>query len=118
MKNEYIINETELLEKQMNFSEIALDSDAGNGIIQIALGLAITRCLYLNDNFRYEEDIEKALDNDLKLVKAFKKLQWQIIYNLIYLGDNDPINTLVDNIICCDLRWGKINGYQKNLYVR
>jgi len=118
MKVDYIINESELSLKGLNINDYVLDGTYTFPIINIALDLAITRILYLNDNFGYESDIESALDNNDKLIAPFKKLQWQIIYNLIFLGDIDPINVLVDNIICSDLRWGKINGFQKQLFVR
>ena len=113
MKEEYILNEKELVKKGLVWSDYALDTTFIPAIIEIALGLGVTSILHLNDNFKYEEDIEKALDENPKLVAPFKKMQWQIIYNLIFLGDNDPINSLVNNIICADLRWGKVNGFQK-----
>lgn len=119
MKNEYIITNDELLNDfGFDLSAYALDTTFVPMIIKIALGKAISRILHYNDNFKYEADIEKALDNEPLLLPAFKKLQFQIVYNLVFLGDNDPIDMVVDEIICSDLRWGKINGWQKNIFVR
>lgn len=114
MKQEYIITNQELSVKNLNLEEYANDTTSANAIIQIALDRAITEVLMLNDNFKYQDDIEKAIDNEPRLVDPFKKLQYQVIYNLVFLPDTDPIDNEVIKIICCDLRWGKLNGWQKN----
>lgn len=119
MKNEYIITNDELVENYgFDLSNYALDTTFVPMIINIALGKAVSRILYLNDNFKYEKDIELSLDKEPNLVSAFKKLQFQVIYNLTFLGDSNPIDMSVDTIICSDLRWGKINGWQKQVFVR
>jgi len=118
MKEEYKITEDILSEDfGLRLSDYALDTTYVPMIINIALGKAITRVLYFNDNFLYESDVEKALDDEPKLLPAFLKLQFQVIYNLIFVGDSNPISREVDEIICGDLRWGKINGFQKNVFV-
>ena len=118
MKEEYKITEDELAtEYGLSLSNYLINTTAIPMIINIALGKGITRILHYNDNFKYQSDIEKALDKELELVPAFKKLQFQIIYNLVFVGDDNPINREVDEIICSDLRWGKINGFQKNVFV-
>ena len=116
MKEEYKITEEDLNRKNLILSDYARDTTAIPAIIETALDQGITRILFLNDDFEYEEDIEHAIDKNPKLLAPFKKMQYQIIYNLIFLGDNDPINVLVDRIISCDLRWCKINGWQKQVY--
>ena len=117
MKQEYIITDDYLQTRfGLDLNDYALDGQYVQPIIYLALEKAITRILKLNDDFHYEEDIEKTLDNDSKLVSAFFKLQHQVIYNLIFLGDNDPIDKSVDDIICFDLHWGKINGFQKSIF--
>ena len=84
MKQEYIITEDILRSDYgLILSDYALDTTYVEMIIRIALGKAVTEILYLNDNFHYESDIEKALDDEPQLVGAFVKLQYQIIYNLI-----------------------------------
>lgn len=117
MKEEYIITPQELAEKKgLDLNDYIISGDKIPAIISLGLESAITRILTLNDDFKYESDIESALDNNLKLVPAFKKLQWKVIYNLIFLGDDDPLDKSVDDIICSDLRWGKINGFQKRVF--
>lgn len=118
MKEEYKITE-DLLSRDYGLilSDYALDTTFVPMIINIAFGKAVTRILYFNDNFLYEKDIEAALDKEPNLLEAFYKLQFQIIYNLIFVGDSNPISREVDEIICSDLRWGKINGFQKNVFV-
>lgn len=119
MKNEYIITNDELLsEYGLDLTTYALDTTFVPMIIKIAYGKAVSRILKFNDNFEKESSIEKALDQDQELVPAFKKLQFQVVYNLVFLGDSDPIDMAVDEIICSDLRWGKINGWQKQVFVR
>lgn len=118
MKEEYKITEDLLASKYgLLLSEYALDTTYCPMIINIAIGKGVTEILHLNDNFKYESDIEDALDKDPKLLDAFLKMQFQIIYNLVFLADDNPINKEVDDIICSDLRWGKINGWQKNIFV-
>lgn len=116
MKQEYIITFKELQERGLDLNDYALDENKSLVIIYIGLDKIVTEILKLNDNFKYEEDIEKALDEEPKLIQPFKKLQFRVIYNLIILGDNDPLDKEVDDIICCDLRWGEINGFQKRIF--
>ena len=117
MNKDYIITNEELTEEYgLNLNDYAINGTMINAIIKIAFGLGVTEILKLNDNFSYEEDIELALVAEPKLVQPFKKLQHRIIYNLIFVGDKDPLDKSVDDIICGDLRWGKVNGFQK--YVR
>ena len=84
MKNTYIITAEELREKGLNLDDYALEGDLIPSIIQMGLDIAITRCSFLNDSFKGEKDIEKALDNNPDLVDTFKKLQRKIIWNLIF----------------------------------
>lgn len=116
MKTAYIITNEELSsEYGLDLENYTLDSSFVSVIIRTALGKAITRILKLNDTLDYETDLEKTIDENQKLVAPFKKLQWQVIYNLLFLGDNDPIDSQVDDIICADMKLGKINGFQKYL---
>lgn len=116
MENSYIITTSELQEKGIDLNQYVIDGNMIPAFINLGLDMAITRILELNDDFIYEEDIENALINKPKLVKPFKKLQHRVIYNLLFLGDNDPLDKSVDSIICWDLKWGKINGFQKSIY--
>ena len=116
MKTDYIITNEELTEKGIDLNEYALDGTFVYAIINMALDLAITRILKLNDNFSSELDIEKELDKNEDKVKSFKKLQHRVIYNLIFVGDQDPLDRNVNDIITYDLKWGKINGFQKGWF--
>ena len=117
MKEQYIVTDNYLQTRfGLDLNDYALDGQYVQPIITMALEKALTRIYKLNDDFLYESDIEKALDDNANLVPAFLKLQYQVIYNLIFLGDNDPIDKSVDDIICFDLHWGKINGFQKSIF--
>lgn len=117
MNSDYVITNEELdQEYGLDLDDYALESTLIPAIIKIGLELSITAILSFNDNFSYESDIETALDDDEDLVSPFKKLQYRVIYNLIFLGDNDPIDYMCEKIITYDLKWGKINGFQKGLF--
>lgn len=116
MKQEYIITNAELKVKGLDLNDYAIDGAMIPAIINICFDEMITRVLKLNDKFHYEEDIEKALDENDKLVAPFKKLQFRVIYNMIFSGDDDPIDKSVEDIIVFDLRWGNINGFQKGVF--
>ena len=116
MKLEYRITNEELAERGLDLNDYALDGTYINAIIVRALDIAITRCCFLNDNFKGETSVEQALDSNSDLVSGFKKLQYQIIYNLIFMAEDNPIDLYVDTIISHELGWGKINGFQKGLW--
>ena len=61
---------------------------------------------------------ENALDENPELVDTFKKLQYNVIYNLIFTATDDPVDIYVDTIIVHELGWGKINGFQKGIYYK
>ena len=82
------------------------------------LDISITRCCHLNDSFLGEKSVEKALDEKPELVDAFKKLQYNVIYNLIFTATDDPVDIYVDTIIVHELGWCKINGFQKGIYYK
>lgn len=118
MKNEYIITEQYLLEKGLDLNAYAMSTDVIPALINKALDISITRCFYNFDNIHYESDIEDALDNDPKKVPAFKKLQYNVLYNLIFTTTDDPIDEYIDTIICFELNLGKINSVQKGLWYK
>ena len=117
MKEEYIVSNQYLRERGLDLNEYALDGCI-NAVIQIGLDICITRCCTLNDNFLGEEDVEKALDENPKLLASFLKLQYRVIYNLIFTAEDSPVDNYVDAIITHELGWGKINGFQKGLYYK
>ena len=116
MKPEYIITNKELAEQGLDLNEYALDGSMINAIINRGLGIAITRCCTLNDNFKGEKSVEKALDEDIELVLSFKKLQYNVIFNLIFTAETSPVDSYIDAIIVHELGWGKINGIQKGVF--
>ena len=123
MKSQYIITQEELAQKGLNLYDYA-NGDMIPAIINIALDTAITRCCTLNDNFKGQKSVEKAIDEDVAndneygLVDSFKKLQFRILWNLIFTATDDPVDLYVDSIIVHELGWGKINGIQKGLFYK
>ena len=118
MKVDYIITNQELKERGLNLSDYTLEDTFIPAVIQMGLDIAITRCCYLNDNFLGETSIEQALDTKPELVSAFKKLQYRIIYNLVFQAETSPVDQYVDTIIVHELGWGKINGIQKGIWYK
>ena len=118
MKKEYVITTEELAEKGLNLHDYASDESYIPAIINVGLDIAVDRICELNDNFQYESDIETDIDKNPKKVAPFKKLQYRIIYNLIFQAETGPTDQFVDTIIAQQLRWGKINGFQKGLFYR
>jgi hypothetical protein len=118
MKSEYIITNEELAEKGLDLNEYALDGAYIPAIINRGLDISVSRCCFLNDNFKGEKSVEEALDKDNDLVSTFKKLQYNIVYNLIFTATDDPVDLYIDTIICHELGWGKINGIQKGLWYK
>ena len=118
MKEEYIITNEELQYKGLNLSDYALEDTLIPAIINDALDIVVSRVCFLNDSFASEEDIEKDLDDNPNKVSAFKKLQFRIIYNLIFMAEDNPVDLYVDTIIAHECKWGKINGFQKGLWYK
>ena len=118
MKYEYVITNEELAEKGLDLNDYALNGTCINAIIQLGLDIAISRICYLCDNVYGEDDIESKLNDDPNKVKAFKKLQFRIIWNLVFTATDDPVDLYVDTIIAHELRIGKINGIQKGLWYK
>ena len=119
MKSEYIITEQELAEKGLNLNDYLLDGALIPAIINIALDtIIVPRICHLDDSINYEEDIELRLDKEPQKVKPFKTLQYAVIYRLIFMAETGPVDLYVDTIIVNQLKWGKINGFQKGLYYK
>lgn len=118
MKNEYIITNEETAQKGLDLNDYALTGDLIPALINRALDIAITRCCYNYDGIESEEDIEKALDEKPQKVNAFKKLQFTILWNLIFSATDDPVDIYVDTIISKELNLGKINGVQKGIWYK
>lgn len=118
MKENYVVTNEYLRERGLDLNDYALDGTYINAIIQLALDLLITRISYLDDNKTGEKSIELALDNEPQKLDAFLKAQYRVIYNLIFQNETSPVDPFIDNIICHELGWGKINGWQKGIYYK
>lgn len=118
MKQEYIVNNEYLAQRGLDLNEYALDGTLIPAIIQLGLDLLITRISYLDDNKQGENSVELALDKEPSKVDTFFKVQYRVIYNLIFQNETSPTDPFVDNIICHELGWGKINGWQKGIYYK
>lgn len=118
MKEEYIITPNELANKGLNLSDYTLDDTFNNALIELGVDICVDRICELCDNIQYESDIEEKLDENDKLVNVFKKLQYRVIYNLLFTTEDSPIDQSIDSIIAHQLNIGKINGFQKGLYYR
>ena len=118
MKKEYIITNEKMTEKGLDLNEYVLDGTKIPIIINRGLDISVTRCCFLNDDFKGEKSVEEALDKDTDKVDAFNKLQYNVIYNLIFTATDDPVDIYVDTIIVHELGWGKINGFQKGIYYK
>lgn len=118
MKPQYILTEKECAEKGLPLNDYALDGTYIPALINRALDISITRCCYNYDEINGEEDLELALDKNPQKVSAFKKLQFNILWNLIFTATDDPVDVYIDTIIAHELNLGKINGIQKGLYYK
>lgn len=119
MDSKYVITNDDLKNKGLDLNDYALDGTLIQGIIEQALDIVvIPRILYLCDNLHSESDIENALENKEDKIKAFKKLQYLAIYNMIFQAETSPIDIYFDTIISHELNIGRINSVQKGLYYR
>ena len=118
MKSEYIISNDELAERGLDLNDYAITGAFVPAIIYRGLDICVSRCCYLNDDFLGEASVENALDNNPSLVNAFKKLQFNIIWNLVFTAEDSPVDLYIDTIITHELGWGKINGFQKGLWYK
>lgn len=118
MKQEYIVTNEYLSERGLNLNDYVLEGILVNAVINLGLDLLVSRICYLDDDKKGEHDIELVLDNDPNKVNTFYKAQYRVIYGLIFQGETNPVDSLVDSIIVHELGWGKINGFQKGIYYK
>ena len=118
MLNEYKLTSEECLQKGLNLDDYAITGDVIPALLDFALDIAITRCCFNYDNMESETDIENALNDYPNKVNAFKKLQFRILWNLIFTATDDPVDVYVDTIIAHELNLGKINGIQKGIWYK
>lgn len=118
MKKEYIVDNDYLRSKGLNLQEYAVDDSYVFAIINDGLDLCITRISYLDDDVKGEKAVEQYLDKHADKLDTFKKLQFRVIYNMVFQNETSPMDAFVDNIICFELGLGKINGWQKGIYYK
>ena len=112
MKNEYVVDNDYLAQKGLDLNNYVLEGDMIPAIINDGLDLCITRISTLNDEVKGEKQIESWLDNNHDKVDTFKKLQYRVIYNLIFMAETSPTDKFVDDIIVHELKVGRINATQ------
>lgn len=66
----------------------------------------------LNHDVSEDDDFVVLLDNASK-IDAFKEAQYQTIRNIIELGDVNPIDSIVENILRNRAKISNMNGWQK-----
>ena len=66
----------------------------------------------LNQDIEEDDDFVDLLDNASK-IDAFKEAQYQTIRNIIELGDMNPIDSVVENILRNRAKISNMNGWQK-----
>lgn len=118
MKQAYIITNQELAERGLDLNDYALTGDLIPAIINRGLDICVSRCCFLNDDFKGEKSVEEALDKDLDKVSSFKKLQFSVLWNLVFSAEDSPVDLYIDTIIVHELNWGKINGVQKGIWYK
>ena len=116
MKTEYIVDNTYLQDRGLNLNDYSLDGTYIPIIIRLGLDLAITRISKLNDEVKGENAVETFLDKNQEKVDSFKKLQYRVIYNLVFQSEIAPTDQYVDDIIVHELKVGKINSTQYGIF--
>ena len=124
MNEKYIVSNEYLAQKGLDLNEYALDGTYIPAILDLGLDICVDRICKLDDDIKSENQIESYLDTDddkrtkEDKLKAFYKLQYRVIYNLIFQNETEPVDSYVDSIIVFQLGLGKINGFQKGLFYK
>lgn len=122
MRNEFIITNEELSERGLDLNDYCLEG-AYTPIIYQGVEIVIDRMCEIGDQFHSEEDIENYLSVDdenrtaEQKQKAFKKAQYQVIYNLLFTAEDNPVDSRLDSVLSKQLGC-KINGFQKGLWYK
>ena len=118
MKKEYIATPEDIRETEgIDLEQYCNDSSLVLVTIKKALNIAVTRICKLCDNIKNGElGVEEALDKEPVKVPIFKKLQCEIVYNLIFTAESSPTGGYIDDIISHELDLGKVNSIQKGVY--
>ena len=123
MEKEYIVDNKYMSSKGLNLNDYALDGTVVPAIIERGLGILVNRMCQVGDQFKSEKTIETYLSTDDKertsaeKISAFKNAQFNVIYNLIFQNETNPVDKYVDGILVFQLGC-KINGFQKGIYYK
>lgn len=118
MNEKYIVTDEYLKEKGLDLNDYALDGTLVPAIKNVALDILVSRVCYLDDSLNGETSIEERLGDDTNKIATFYKAQYRVVFNLIFQNETNPLDPLLDNIIVHELKWGKINGWQKGIYYK
>lgn len=123
MKENLIVTNEYLAEKGLDLNEYALDGTYINAIIQRGLYIVVNRMCQIGNQFHSEKEIETYLEqnDDIRTseekISAFYQTQYQVIYNLIFQNETNPVDQYVDGILVYQLGC-KIHGFQKGLWYK
>ena len=122
MNVNYVITNDYLKENYgLDLNDYALEGDLIPAIINIALDKATTIFCEYNDNIKSSRALENYLGQDDSYYtaeekqEAFKKLQYEIVYRLIFESGLDIKDEWLISILAKQLGC-KINGFQKGIF--
>lgn len=122
MEQNYKIDNNYLAQRGLDLNEYALSGTMIPAIIDRGYDILINRMCQIGDQFGSEQKIIEYLGiNDKRTseekISAFQKAQYNIIYNLIFQNETNPVDRYVDGILVFQLGC-KINGFQKGIYYK
>lgn len=115
LKSLYITKEELREDYNLDLENFAVEETAIGTLINICVGKVITEIYKLNDAIKSDDEIFDFIVASGK-VGAFKKLQYSVIYNYLYISGDDPITYAIRDIISHELKLSRINGIQKGVY--
>lgn len=115
LKELYITKEELRENYNLDLENFAVEETSIDTIINICVGKMITEIYKLNDQIKDDDEIYNFIVESKK-VRAFKKLQYSVIYNYLYISGDDPITFAIRDIITHELKLSCINGIQKGVY--
>ena len=122
MEQNYKIDNNYLAQRGLDLNEYSLSGTKIPAIIDRGYDILINRMCQIGDQFGSEQKIiEYLCINDKRTseekISAFQKAQYNIIYNLIFQNETNPVDRYVDGILVFQLGC-KINGFQKGIYYK
>ena len=123
MEQKYKVDNKYLAQMGLDLNEYALDGTFIPAIINKGYGILINRMCQIGDQFNSEQKIVTYLENSdsertsEEKISAFKDAQYNVIYNLVFQNETNPVDRYVDGILAFQLGC-KINGFQKGIYYK